>query len=173
MVEGSSSILVLLLARGPITQVPPVSRIYGSPPIVSRSDSMADGTAAARERIAVSIVVRVLQGVLWSGDLWVDGMRGASWRRSESEALGPECALVDQPPGTAQREISVTLRRPGRLTDAPDMLTVDARWTRPSQAGCGGTSTVELGQSLALALAPGAAQTLEGDGGLIVKLRRR
>jgi len=70
--------LVLLLAQVLITQVPPAPRIYASQPIVSRSDSMADRNAAARERIGVSIVVRVPQGVLWSGDLWVDGMRGAS-----------------------------------------------------------------------------------------------
>ncbi len=163
--------LVLLLAQVLITQVPPVPRIYGSAPTVSRSDSMADRNAAARERIAVGIVVRAPEGVLWSGNLWVDGMRGASWKQTETEALGPECAMVDQPFGAVQREISVTLRRSVRQTDAPDMLTVDARWTRPSQTGCGGTSTVELRQSLALA--PGATQTLRGDGGLIVELRRR
>jgi hypothetical protein len=171
MVEGILSMLVLLLAQVLIAQVPPVPRIYASPPIVSRPDAVAHRNAAARERIAVSVVVRVPQGVLWSGNLWVGGIRGASWRQSENEALGPECALVDQPFGTAQRETSVTLRRSVRQTDAPDMLTVDARWTRPSQAGCGGTSTVELRQSLALA--PGATQTLKGDGGLIVELRRR
>jgi len=163
--------LVLLLAQVLITQVPPAPRIYGAPPIVSRSDSMADRNAAARERVAVGIVVRAPQGVLWSGTLWVDGVRGASWRQSENEAPEPECALVDQPFGNAQREISVTLRRSVRQTDGPDMLTLDARWTRPSQTGCGGTSTVELRQSLALA--PGATQTLKGDGGLVVELRRR
>ena len=61
--------LVLLLAQVLIAQVPPVPRNYASPPIVSRPDAVADRNAAARERIAVSVVVRVPQGVLWSGNL--------------------------------------------------------------------------------------------------------
>ncbi|WP_298814326.1 hypothetical protein [uncultured Sphingomonas sp.] len=128
-------------------------------------------TAALRERVAVGIVVRAPQGVLWSGKLWVDAMRGTPCRHSESEALEPNFAFNDQSYGTAQRDVSVNGRRSPRSGETPDIFSIEARWTRPSEAGCGGTSTVELRQSLALA--PGAIQTLRGDGGLVIELRRR
>lgn len=166
--------LVLLLTQVAITLVPPAPpllRSYAAPPIVALPTTPSDRTVALRERVAVGIVVRAPQGVLWSGNLWVDAMRGASWRQSESEALEPNCALGDQSYGTAQREVSVNVRRSPRSGEAPDLFSIEARWTRPSEAGCGGTSTVELRQSLALA--PGATQTLKGDGGLVIELRRR
>ncbi len=166
--------LVLLLTQVMITHVPPAPppfRSYAAPSIVALPTTPSDRTAALRERVAVGIVVRAPQGVLWSGSLWVDAMRGASWRQSESEALEPNCTLVEQSYGTAQREVSVTVRRSVRSGEAPDAFSIEARWTRPSEAGCGGTSTVELRQTLALA--PGATQTLKGDGGLVIELRRR
>jgi hypothetical protein len=166
--------LVLLLTQVAITHVPsapPPLRSYAAPPIVALPSTPFDRTAALRERVAVGIVVRAPQGVLWSGSLWVDAMRGASWRHSESEALESNCTLGDQSYGTAQREVSVTVRRSVRSAEASDAFSIEARWTRPSEAGCGGTSTVELRQTLALA--PGAVQTLKGDGGLVIELRRR
>lgn len=106
--------LVLLLTQVAITHVspaPPLLRSYAAPAIVALPTTPSDRTAALRERVAVGVVVRAPRGVLWSGDLWVDATRGASWRQSESEALEPNCAFGDQPFGSTQREISVNVRR--------------------------------------------------------------
>ncbi|WP_019514840.1 hypothetical protein [Sphingomonas sp. Mn802worker] len=161
---------LLLLAQTGVVLAPPASSVYVPAPIVTRS-SASDRMAAMRESVPLDVVVRVPQGVLRSGRLLVDGARGASWRQSQSEAVASSCEQVDLPFGASQREASVTLRRVMRSDMADDLFSVEARWTRPRDAGCGGTSTIELRQTVTLAV--GATQTLKGDGGLVVELRRR
>ncbi len=161
---------LLLLAQAGAVLAPPAPSIYVPAPIVTRS-SASDRMAAMRESVPLDIVVRVPQGLLWSGRLLVDGGRGASWRQSQSEAVASSCGQIDLPFNASQREASVTLRRSTRSDMAADLFSVEARWTRPSDAGCGGTSTIELRQTVMLAV--GTTQILKGDGGLVVELRRR
>ncbi len=77
---------LLLLAQAGAVLAPPAPSIYVPAPIVTRS-SASDRMAAMRESVPLDVVVRVPQGLLWSGRLLVDGGRGASWRQSQSEAV--------------------------------------------------------------------------------------
>ncbi len=148
-------------------------QVYSPPPIVSiaaPSVSREAREARARERINVAVTIRTAQGVLWSGNLWVDGRRGATWRQTESHAADVAC---DKPEWAfaAEREVSTSLRRLPGADGGEGTLSINAKWVRPADGQCATIRSVEVRDTRTLA--PGQSIRLEGDGGFVVELRRR
>jgi hypothetical protein len=148
----------------PITPpAPPASPAY-SAPIASRYGAMPV------ERFTVDVEVKAGGELLWSGALRVSSANQTSFRREIVEAPIEPCTTTDYGIGAAQSSLNLTLQ----AQRGTDMLSVSTRWGRPGDSGCGprgSTRTVELSDNIKLT--PGRWSELQGDGGLVVRVRRR
>jgi hypothetical protein len=169
--------LIALLAAAQVAPAPPAPILRRPPPqpVVSTMTAppsvyinrIGDGQPA---RFTVDVEVRGGDAVLWSGPLRVGGGYGqTSIRREQTEPGDTECR-----PGRGVAPISTSLNLTLNGRGEQDQVLVNVRWSRPGDQPCApgpNTRTVELAGTVELP-ANGAA-TLTGDGGLIVRIRRR
>lgn len=143
----------------------PVVRTTRIPPPVYVHD--LNGPAA---RFTVEAEVRGGDAVLWSGPLRVGGSYNqTSVRREQSEPGDTECGS-----GRGVAPISTSFSLTLNARGEQDQVLVNVRWSRPGDRPCApgpNSRTVELAGTVDLP--PGGTATLTGDGGLVVRLRRR
>lgn len=153
---------------------PPAPPAPPSPPlIVTVGPSRAAYPPGRRsERSTVDVEVRAGAELLWSGPMVVATNQGSSFTRRLAEPAPDECT----PSGYGQQvENSLTVQlTPRRQSQGDDALGVSVRWGRSLPGTCPlGTSSRSVELSETVALVPGRAVTLTGDGNLLVRLRRR
>ncbi|MCT2400709.1 hypothetical protein [Novosphingobium mangrovi (ex Huang et al. 2023)] len=149
------------------------TQIVPPPPVVMAS-SLRGSTRASENPIAVvDVTVEAGRGALWTGVLKIDNS-GASYSESLRDAPEPcddKAGNASASNFSAQRQFNLSIRRYNR-NGAPDLFSVNARWTRPIPFCEGqGTRSVSLDQQVDLV--PGRTVRLTGDGGLVVTITRR
>lgn len=156
-------VVAQIVATPPAPPAPPV--MY--PTFTVRSGYHPSGQG---ERYTVDVEVRGGGAVLWSGPLRVGGTYGPTTiRREQSEPGEASCPSSDHASPIATSFI-LTLSPRG----SNGSLNVTVRWSRPGDQPCGpgpNSRTVELTQ--AVALNQGDNVTVNGDGGVSVRLHRR
>ena len=161
--------MLALFAAAQIVAAPPAPP---APPVIYPTFTMRPGYRASGqgERYTVDVEVRGGGAVLWSGPLRVGGSYGATTiRRDQSEPGDASCPSSDYASPIAT---SFTLTLSPRGSNGS--LSVTVRWSRPGDQPCGpgpNSRTVELTQ--VVALDQGGNVTVNGDGGVSVRLRRR
>jgi hypothetical protein len=150
-----------------------------APPSPPRPPALYPGVIVSsagleRVRFPVDLIVRGPEGPLWQGRVWVSNAGPTNLRQSRSEPGDPACLAAGSSSFGTQRvnEVNVDLNQFNSPAD-PARANVTVRWIRPAGQGCAelGSRTVELRQSVSLPA--GQTVTLNGDGGLVVELRRR
>jgi hypothetical protein len=119
----------------------------------------------------LEVEVRAGAEILWSGSLRAGPSRAASYTREISQAPEGDCSRPSY--GRDSESSSLRLTLSPQLRDGGLRIGVGARWQRPSGGGCEqpGSRTVELSEIVDL---PSSNwHTINGDGGLTVRLRRR
>ena len=159
-----AGIALLLQSMNAVQVAPPAPPVFVVPSVPQQR-----GKA---ERFTVDVEVRAGSELLWSGPMVVSNAQGSSFTRRLSEPGADDCGGTGyvQP---AENALSVQIM-PSRSFDAAIGLALSVRWTRSVLGACpfrNGSRNVELAQTIALA--PGEATTLSGDGGVTIRLRRR
>lgn len=147
------------------------SVVVPAPPAPSVIRSVAPLSSTV-ERFVVDVDIRAGSETLWSGPLRVASNTASTFSRSQSEPRGESCA-EDNYLGV-QSSLNVQLTPSRQYQSGRPVLGVTVRWSRPVESACplrGAARTVELSDSVALAA--GQSATVTGDGGLVVRLRRR
>lgn len=122
---------------------------------------------------SIEVEARAGDQLLWSGTLMVARGMGATFRRDLSQASAVQC---DQQDGRyrGNRQDSFSVQLSPAYGDDPNRIGVEVRWSRPGEDNCqSGTTKRSIEMSSQLLLPPGGSVEARGDGGLIVRLRRR
>lgn len=123
---------------------------------------------------AFPVQVKVMAGkqILLQDTLLVDSLNGASLMQSRSESAPETCSNQYRYYGTPTTGLSLRINRRDSSENS-SLMSVTVNWSRPTQpATCTsyGSRTAMINQTVELA--PGQSVRFEGDGGLIVELRR-
>lgn len=166
----------MILALLAAVQAAPVPRVPAAPPVpMVRTATVpppiyVHDRSSPAARFTVEAEVRGGDAVLWSGPLRVGGSYNqTSIRREQSEPGDTECG-----PGRGVAPITTSLNLTLNARGEQDQVLVNVRWSRPGDRPCApgpNSRTVELAGTVDLP--PGGTATLTGDGGLVVRLRRR
>lgn len=122
---------------------------------------------------SIEVETRAGDQLLWSGTLMVARGTGASFRRDLSQASALQC---DQAEGRyrGDRQDSFSVQLSPSYGDDSGRISVNVRWSRPGDETCQAGSvkrSIELSSSVLLP--PGGSVETRGDGGLIIRLRRK
>ena len=164
--------IAALLQASTIPVAPPSPPMIYAPPPVIRSVVTPNSDQRRPQRTTIEVEVRTGSEVLWSGQLAVSASQGATFTRRLSEASTDDCQAAGYV-SPMENMLSVQLG-PFRQVESDGPLSVAVRWVRPTPPACpirGGSRTVEIND--AVVLTPGRSVSLNGDGGLSVRLRRR
>ncbi len=140
------------------------------PPIFIPASRRASGPI-----VTMDVEVRGGGEVLWNGQLRVSDRTGASFTRQQSGATPTACAGLETYGDTSERSsLSVNLSTVRQAT-ANASVEIRVSWDRPSgDSDCASRrSTRSVGIVETVSLEPGRDQTISGDGGLSIRLRRR
>ena len=144
------------------------------PPIVRLSSARSSfGGASAGEISSIEVRLSAESGLLWDGVLRVGGGQAATIMESRTEAEPASCPETRLRGRGVETSLRLSLSANGR-TSGIDAYNVSVHWTRPgSAAECSdsGSRSVQLQQ--VVDLAAGREIVLRGDGGLVLRLRRR
>jgi hypothetical protein len=145
------------------------------PPIFIPSAPPSGGTVARGPIITLDVEVRGGGALLWSGQLRVADRSPASFTRQQSGAAQSSCTSSDDFDEHSERSSLSIYVSTARQTSTGTALDIRATWDRPSDSsGCKTRrSTRTVGIAETISLGPGGEQTVSGDGGLTIRLRRR
>jgi hypothetical protein len=160
-------LIATLLAQTVVTPPPAPPPAPAPRPVTRGPDTYL--TAPPRERFRLAVTLRSASALLWDGDLWVANSGQSSWSESRTEPPEQTCTPAAYYGSSRSAETSVTVNALQR--GAETYLNVTVRWSRASDAPCGGLRTVELRETVPM---PGERPAvIRGDGGLVLELRRR
>ena len=153
-----------------------VTQAVTSPPIVvpSRPSPPPAIVSPGRQPVApTTLELRVTAGpqLLWEGSLRV-GVTGGVYRQDLTQAPAVPCPPAS-PDNLRTRSGFVVAVASLRFRRPSNQYQVTVNWSRPSEvANCTnfGARSVELNQTISLD--PGQEVALEGDAGLVVRIRR-
>jgi hypothetical protein len=122
----------------------------------------------------IAIEIRADGAPLWTGSLRLGGQYGnASFNQSTNEYSEP-CKTKDSSASngySSSRQINFSISRRNPQQDR-DQFYIYVNWTRPL-TGCEGEGSNTYGFNRVLELPPGKTVTIEGTGGMVVKLTRQ
>lgn len=120
---------------------------------------------------AIDVDARAAGELMFSGTLRIAGDVGAYFSQSRNEAAAMLCPPASgRTRGQVQSGFNINLY-PQR-TNVGERIAVNISWQRPAGSGCDeGTRTVQVNQTVELPV--GGSVLIEGDAGLMVRLRRR
>ena len=153
---------------------PPAPPAPPAPPIYAGSSRIPHAMRQI-ERFAVDVEILGAGAVLWSGPLRLASGQPASVRHDVREASSPGCDTSARGFWSSdQSSLSLSLSVLS-AESVDDSVRVALRWGRPVPGACGEGSgsarAVELNQSVQLER--GKWVVLNGDAGLVLRLRRR
>jgi hypothetical protein len=168
--------VVVPVIAAPMPPAPPpmIRTTVSPPPVVVPSYPPPFSPASRMIGPPVLVDVRVTAGnqTLFADQMRVDGMMGASYSQTRSEAMARVCpdARYDR-----QQSTNFNLRLNGRNMEAGSrQMSVSVNWSRPIEsADCASNGTRGASINQTVNWEPGKTVVLTGDGGLRVELRPR
>ena len=163
----------IIVAASPASP-PMVSNVSPAPPIVVTSSRPSSATALPAEN-PITLELHVTGGghQLWYGALQVSRSSGASYSESTSEAAEIICPNTPTYGQSERKSLNINIYWQETGYQGP-AANVSVNWQRPSPGlDCTppGTRSVQISQMVRLV--PGQSETIQGDGGLVVKVTRR
>jgi hypothetical protein len=110
---------------------------------------------------------------LWHGNLRISERTGASFQRTLSEAPPETCAASSGMSYPGFRDSFSVNINPSSEERGIQRQNVRVEWQRPSEDCAGGSIQRTVQVSGIVQLIPGKPATVQGDGGLVVRLTRR
>lgn len=157
-------------AQPPVIQTVP--RAAAAPPVSITENP--DSFDNSQETAIFDVDARSGNELLWAGEMRVSGRQGASFTRQQSNASTSSCARGQTSYGQGERSsLSINLNRyrAGRDEGGVQMRVT---WERPGEGDtCQGANARTAGITENLFLERGQERIVKGDGGLIIRLRRR
>ncbi|MET1754750.1 hypothetical protein ABVV53_04655 [Novosphingobium sp. RD2P27] len=141
----------------------------------SQSTVQRHPTRPVSQTMTYDVELRSDAELLWSGQMRVSERMGATFSQQQQNAAPLNCMSPEIYGEVHERSVVSINLSPMSRFPATGALNVRVTWERPgSGAGCParmGSRSVSITQILALQ--EGQQQTLTGDGGLTIRLRRR
>ncbi|MEM6266549.1 MAG: hypothetical protein AAF707_03415 [Pseudomonadota bacterium] len=161
-----------LTAQDTVQPPPPIRTVETipppAPPVINPARTDRRSEAERLETVFVRITGDGKE--LWSGDLVLQGYRGASVKY-EINQVDVVCGeSLGQRRSNQRTGLDFSLRYNSRQEGDPFSLNV--RWNRQS-ADCSAPGTKSVGLDVQVSLTPGERSSVSGDGGLQVELVRR
>lgn len=158
---------IILLAVAQAVPTPPPVMISMAPP-ATRPQPPASGPVTT---ISLDVDVRAGGEPLWKGEMIVADRQQADFSRRQTNAARPPCPNAQSGFDVGDRS-SLTVTASMANRDGAFRFSIN--WERPGdRATCSsGRSTRMVAVSETILLQPGGEQTIQGDGGLTVKVRR-
>ncbi|WBO24175.1 hypothetical protein [Sphingomonas abietis] len=176
MLSGEGAMLSILLS---LTTVAVAPAPPPPPPMVLPSPVSPRFSAMSRDpgpSILFDVEVRAGGDLLWNGPMRVNGITGSSVNRSKSDAPSVTCPTVAGYDQGVRSSLSVNLSEVRFGDPDADRFQLRVALDRPGGTadGCvdGERSSRSVGMTENLHMTAGETRTLEGDGGLQIKLHR-
>jgi len=150
---------------------PPRAMAPPPPPVIS--ETFGDQSIAGPP-VTFDVEAKSSTEVLWAGEMRVSQRQGASVSRQQSNASASPCSATPQRYDAGERSsLSINLNQMRRGQD-DYVFQLRVNWERPGDgAGCQRSNSRSVGISENITIEPGHEQIVRGDGGLIIRIRRR